>query len=356
MKCQFHNKRISAIISVVPQEEYSFDQEYPRYKLTDEKARKLKKMMGLDKHRIAPPDVCTSDLCQFGLQCLLDEGVLKKEEIGALLFISQTPDYILPPTSNVIQGKLGLGRDVFCLDINQGCAGFVIGLMQAFMLLEIDAIRKVVLLVGDTGSRHVSQNNRVSYPLAGDAGSVAIIERSTTENTIFMDVQMDGARHQALIIPAGGFRTMPSAETLEVREAEEGVPRSLHHMHMDGAAVFTFTMEDIPPQIEEILAFSGDTRETIDYFLFHQPNQFILKQMADKMKIPQSKLPNNIVGIFGNCSASCIPLDIAVNCPEIAQQPRRVCLSGFGVGLTWMSMVMDLGPLDVCSIIDYVKP
>ncbi len=123
---------------------------------------------------------------------------------------------------------------------------------------------------------------------------------------------------------------------------------------MDGAAIFNFTMTDVPPQIDEILAFSGDTRDSIDWFLFHQPNPFILTQMADKMKIPAAKLPNNIVSIYGNCSSVTTPLNAALNCGEQLQQKTlRVCFSGFGVGLTWISMVMDLGPLDACKVVDY---
>ena len=115
---------------------YRFDDEYTVFKLTKDKAKRFKKMMSLDRHRIAPPGVCSSDLCQHGLQHLLDGGIVE-EEIGALIFVSQTPDYTMPPTSNVIQGKLGLGREMICLDINQGCSGFLLGLMQAFLLLDI---------------------------------------------------------------------------------------------------------------------------------------------------------------------------------------------------------------------------
>ena len=354
MKCTFRNRKISAVISVVPKEEYRFDDKYSAYHLKPEKAKKLKEMMGLDRHRVAPPDVCTSDLCFHGLQRLLAEGVLQREEIGALLFVSQTPDYFLPPTSNVLQGRLGLGRDVLCMDINQGCAGFVIGLMQAFLLLDLPEIQKIAVLNGDTGSRHTSKLNRISYPLVGDAGSVTIVERCESGNPIYMNVKNDGSRHQALIIPGGAYRTPSSPETQKLQAVEDGVERSLEHMHMDGAAVFNFTMEDVPPQIDEILSFSGDSRETIDYFLFHQPNHFILKQLAAKMKIPPEKLPSNIVGIYGNCSSASIPLDLAHNCGErLLRETCRVCFSGFGVGLTWSSMVMDVGPLAACKIIEY---
>ena len=354
MKSIFKHRKISAVVAVVPKEEYRFDDEYPIFKLTADKAKRFKKMMSLDRHRIAPPNVCSSDLCQYGLQHLLSEGTLKKEEIGALIFVSQTPDYIMPPTSNVIQGKLGLGREMICLDINQGCSGFLLGLIQAFVLLEIAALPKVVLLNGDTCSKQTDKCNRISYPLTGDAGSVTVIERCKTENPIYMDVKNDGSRHKAIMIPAGGYRTPSTPETLKLREVEEGVVLNQEHVHMDGPAIFSFTMEDVPPQIDEILAFSGDTRESIEQFLFHQPNPFILKQMADKMKIPPEKLPNNVVSLYGNCSSVTIPLNIALNCSEpVLRNSPRVCLSGFGVGLSWISMVMNLGPLEVCKIVAY---
>lgn len=223
MKCIFKNKKISAIVSVVPKEEYRFDDEYHIYKLAPDKAKRFKKMMSLDRHRIAPPDVCSSDLCLYGLQRLLDEGTLKKEEIGALLFVSQTPDYVMPPTSNVLHGKLGLSRDVICLDINQGCTGFLVGLIQAFMLLEIAALPKVVLLNGETGSKLIDRRNRITYPLNGDAGSVAVIERCEAENPVYVDVKNDGSRYKAIMIPAGAYRMPSTPETLKLEEVEEGV-------------------------------------------------------------------------------------------------------------------------------------
>lgn len=352
MKTTFHHKRVSAVVAVVPREVTSFDDEYPNYGLSPAKAERMKKMMGLGTHRIAPPGVTSSDLCLRGVEYLLEQGIVDKREIGALVFVTQTPDYFLPPTSNVLQGKLGLDHDVLCIDINQGCAGYLIGLMQAFLLLELGEMRKVLLLNGDTASKQLSPRNRVSYPLAGDGGSVTVIERTAGDAPAFMNVKMDGSRYDALIVPAGAYRKPSSPETLEEVEVEEGVRRSQEQIHMSGAGVFSFTMESVPPQIEEILAFSGRSREAIDAFLFHQPNEFMLKQLADKMNIPHEKLPSNMVGIYGNCSSVSIPLNIAHNYGErLRGESMSVCLSGFGVGLTWSSMVMDLGPLDACTVI-----
>ena len=242
------------------------------------------------------------------------------------------------------------------MDINQGCAGFLAGLMQAFLLLEMDAVSKVVLLTGDTGSKQMDRGNRISYPLNGDAAAATVVERCSDERTIHMDIKNDGSRYKAIIVPGGAYRMPSSPETLKLQEVEEGVLRSLEHVQMDGAAVFNFTMDDIPPQIEDVLAFSGDTRESIQHFFLHQPNPFIVTQMAQKMKVPQEKVPNNVVSLYGNCSSTTVPLNIALNCSQpLLAGTRRVCLSGFGVGLTWITAVMDLGPLDLCKLVDYEK-
>ncbi|HVU27248.1 MAG TPA: ketoacyl-ACP synthase III [Verrucomicrobiae bacterium] len=354
MKHIFRNKKIGATVTVVPKEERRFDDEYPGYKLTEEKAKKFKKMMGVDRHRIAAPDVTASDLCLCGTRWLLDRGLLKKEEIGAVLFVSQTPDYFIPPTSNVLQGVLGLDHDVIALDINQGCTGFLVGLLQAFLMLEMPSMRKILLLNGDTCSKQMSRFNRINYPLTGDAGSATIIERCEEDNPIFCLMNMDGTRHQALMIPAGAYRQPSTPETLVPREVEEGVVRSLQHMQMDGPAIFNFTMEDVPKQIEAALSFSGDSRDSIEYFLLHQPNEFILKQMTAKMKIEPAKLPSNIVGIYGNTSSVTVPQNMAHNFgAELEQKSHRVLMSAFGTGLSWATMVMNLGPLAACKIMDY---
>ena len=153
MNFTFRRKRISGILTVVPARERLFLEEMKNFNFPESRSLKLKEVMGYDRRRMVEPGVCVSDLAVFGLQHLFDAGWLKPEEIDALLLVTQTPDHFMPPTSNIIQGRLGLKQDMFCLDISQGCAGFVIGLIQAFMLLEQESVRKVVLINADVLSR-----------------------------------------------------------------------------------------------------------------------------------------------------------------------------------------------------------
>jgi 3-oxoacyl-[acyl-carrier-protein] synthase-3 len=146
---------------------------------------------------------------------------------------------------------------MFCLDINQGCAGFVIGLIQAFMLLEQESIRKVVLINADVLSRKTSPKDRNSYPLVGDAASITIVERDPEDSTIHANLKMDGTRNEALMIPAGGFRMPSTPATAVLEDVGDNNLRAKDHLRMDGSAVFNFVQVEVPPLIESLLAFAG---------------------------------------------------------------------------------------------------
>ena len=354
MNLTFRNKKIIGILTVLPAKVVKFEDEMENYNFSAAKSLKLKMAMGYNAHRIVENGVTVSDLCVYGLNYLFEKGLLKKEEIDALILVTQSPEYFMPPTSNVIQGKLGLKQDMICLDINQGCAGFEIGLFQAFMLLEQEEINKVVLLNADLLSQKVSKRDRNSNPLVGDGASVTIVEKSEKENTIFANIKMDGTAFDALIIPAGGFKTPSTSETAEMVEDQNGNFRSKDHLVMKGDAVFNFVQTSVPPMIMDLLAHGGCQKESVDYFMFHQPNKFMLQKLADKMGVPHHKMPNNIVENFGNASGVTIPTAITFNLGQkLLTNKYKICFAGFGVGLTWSSILIDLGPLEFCEMIDY---
>ena len=354
MNFVFRNKRITGLLAVVPANERSFLDEMRNYNFPEARSRKLMEVMGYNKHRLVEPGVCTSDLAVFGLQSLFDRGLLAADEIDALILVTQSPDYFMPTTSSVIQGRLNLKNDMFCLDINQGCAGFIIGLIQAFLMLEQESIRKVVLINADVLSRKVCPKDRNSYPLAGDAASITIVECDPEASVIHANLKMDGTRREVLMIPAGGFRLPTSPETAVMQDVGDNNFRAQDHLRMEGDKVFNFVQVEVPPMIENLLKVAGVPIDTVDYFLCHQPNRFMLEKLADKMKVPRAKMPSNVVEHFGNSSGVTIPIAITFNLAnELKPGTRNVCLAGFGVGLTWSAMLMQLGRLQFCEMIDY---
>lgn len=354
MRLSYRDKAISGLLTVVPANERKFVDEMENFNFSRARSLKLKEVMGYDRHRIVAGPVCASDLAIAGIEHVLTHGHLAREDIGALIVVTQSPDYLMPATSHVVQGRLGLHTDMVCMDINQGCAGFIIGLMQGFMLLEQPAVAKVVLVNVDVMSRKVSPRDRNSFPLIGDAASITVLERRADAGVIEADLKMDGARHEALMIPAGGFRRPSNSETAEMMQDAEGNMRSLDHLKMDGSAVFNFVMTEVPELIGGLLARTGTTVADVDVFLCHQPNRFMLQKLADKLSVPHQKMPSNIVENFGNSSGVTIPLAATFNLADaLLNDRKKVCLAGFGVGLTWGAMLMELGPLRFCEMIEY---
>jgi 3-oxoacyl-[acyl-carrier-protein] synthase-3 len=350
----YHNKRISGILTVVPEQERSFVEEMRNFNFPEARSLKLKEVMGYDKRRMVEPGVCVSDLAVFGLQNLFDRGLLQKDEIDALLMVTVSPDYFTPPTSNIVQGQLGLKHDMLCLDINQACAGFVVGLMEAFMLLEHEGVQKVVLINADVVSRKASPKDRNIYPLIGDAAAITIVERDPEKSVIHANLKMDGSRADALKIPAGGYRLPSSPETAVLEDVGDNNLRAKDHLFMDGTAIFNFVQLEVPPMIESLLKNAAVPIESVDYFLCHQPNRFMLQKLADKMKVPHAKMPNNVVQHFGNSSGATIPTAITFNLAEQVKKGHVLaCLAGFGGGLAWTSMLIRLGGLGFCEMLDY---
>lgn len=354
MNLKFRNKEITGILTVLPSKEVKFEEEMENYNFSIAKSLKLKMAMGYNKHRVVDYGTTISDLCVYGLNYLINNNLLKKEDIDALILVTQSPDYIMPPSSNIIQGRMSLQTDVICLDINQGCAGYEIGLFQAFMLLDQEEINKVVLLNADILSLKVSKRDRNSNPLIGDGASITIVEKSSKNKSIYANVKMDGTSAEALMIPAGGFKMPSSVATSQMVEDAAGNFRSLDNLVMKGDDVFNFVQREVPPMISSLLNYAGVKKEMVDYFMFHQPNKFMLNKLADKLEIPREKLPSNIVENFGNASGVTVPTNITFNLgSSLLSNNYLMCLAGFGVGLTWSSILLEIGPLKFNNIIYY---
>lgn len=353
MYLDFKDKKITGILTVLPQEELLFEDEMANFNFPVKQSRRLARVMGYKAHRIARKGQTSGDFCTAGLKYLFDNGLLDKDSVDALLFVSESPDYFLPPTSNVIQGRLGMKEDMVCMDINQGCAGYIVGLVEAFMLLEQPAVSKVALLNAEVMSSKVSRRDRNSWPLMGDAASVTVVEKGGGGD-IACTMLNDGARAMTLQIPAGGFRMPSTPETAMEHEDENGNVRALDHLVMAGDEVFNFVEHEVPPMIAGLLDRSGVSKDDIDWYMFHQPNKFMVNKLADAIGVPREKMPSNIVEHFGNASGVTIPTNICYNLGDgLLDHDYTMCLSGFGAGLAAGAIIMNIGHVDYNRIITF---
>jgi 3-oxoacyl-[acyl-carrier-protein] synthase-3 len=315
---------VRGVVACVPEKEVRNERDYPWFEASE--IRKITTMAGIKSRRVADDDVCTSDLCTAAGQALLKRLDWDPATVDAVILVTQTPDYVMPSTSCVIQRRLGIPDTCAAFDVGLGCSAYVYGLWLANSLLASGGCRRVLLLTGETPSKFVDPKDRTTALLFGDAGSATALEaadegRETSHAYYVMMSDGGGANH--LIIPGGMFRNrFPEA-------------RSEYCVHMDGVQVFDFTRTRVPVLIDQVLALSSTAAKDYEYFIFHQANQYLIKFIASKAGVDMAHVPLSI-GDFGNTGAASVPLTLALaGTPKNAGNDYNVMLLGFGVGLSW---------------------
>jgi 3-oxoacyl-[acyl-carrier-protein] synthase-3 len=323
---------------------------------SEEVAEKIGKNIGIAVRHVASESICTSDLCCAAAERLLAECPWDRDQISGLIFITQTPDYVLPATSYSIHRRLRLSDRCYSFDVNLGCSGYVYGLWLASSLMQT-AGGKVLLLVGDTISRVASPQDQTVTFLFGDAGTATVLEPSPEAAPMFFDLGSDGSGEKSLIVPVGGFRSPRDGQSCIRTPRENGNLRSDEDLYMDGPEVFTFTLKRIPPMVKSVLEAASCEIADIDAFVFHQANAFMLTHLAKRMKIPPEKFILALAN-YGNTSSASIPLAMVTSSlrERMTTSPVRLLLAGFGVGFSWAATVLNCGPGVFPEVIEYSAP
>lgn len=346
----FHGKRITGMLAAVPETEYDFDQETAHF--ANSQTKRLKRIMGFGTRRAAKATTSTGDMCHFVMQQLLDQNLINVQDVGAIIVCGLTPDYFVPHNSNILHGEFGFSSDVVCVDIPQACCGFMMGMMEAALLLEHMPGKKVLIFTGDVLNRKSREMPIYEPAFGGDACTVTVMENDEEASDIYFCMNNDGADREALIMHAGAWKMPRSPETAIPRDTGDGQMKPYDALWMNGSMVFNFMQREVPPMVDQLCEYAGVTKEDLDVFFFHQPNKFMLQKLAQRMKVPASKMPMNIVGTFGNSSGSTIPVDICYNYGDrLANETVKCCLAGFGAGLTWSGAILDLGNLNFCQLV-----
>jgi 3-oxoacyl-[acyl-carrier-protein] synthase-3 len=350
MNQHFKNNIIESIASCVPK---SIVGNAMFNDLLNEKERKFfEKTVGILERRWANSDITASDLGEIAAKEIFKNTTFSKDRIKAIIFLSQTSDYKIPFTSNILQRKLGLSTSVLCLDINAGCAGFIQGLSTSFALLNtLNEDEKVLFIVAETLSKILSSEDRSTTMLFGDGASAMILGKNNNSSDTYINHFSDGANFDAIIIPDGGYRNCINKGSLEQVIDSANNKRSKINLSMDGPRVFDFTLREVAPSIMQLLEFNKLSIDDIDYLLLHQSNRFIIKQIASKLGMSEEKVLINI-NKYGNTSGVTIPLLITDNYDKF-QNAGAVMFSGYGSGLNWGNCITTLKETNIFPIIEY---
>jgi 3-oxoacyl-[acyl-carrier-protein] synthase-3 len=331
------NVRLAGLSACVPKKVVSNSQ-HPYF--SQEMMSSFVKSTGVDERRIAAEDQTTSDFCYEAAQNLIKGLGWDKSEIDILILVTQTADFKLPVTSAILQDRLGLPTSCMAMDIPLGCSGYVYGLSTMASLLTLGAMKKGLLLVGETNSKVVSPFDKSTEPLFGDAGTASAFIYDPTAAPIPFTLGTDGSGHKAIIIPAGGARKKADEKAMEYLLVEEGITRNDCSLVMDGMDVFSFGISKAPANVKELLLYADRNIEDMDYFVFHQANMFMNSKIVKKLKIPEGKVPYTL-GKYGNTSSATIPLTIVSELKEqLTGADAELLCCGFGVGLSWGACIL----------------
>ena len=347
---KFSNVGISAMAACVPSrviDNYKYTEFFP-----EDEVKKVVDKIGVFERRFADENTCASDLCYAAAEKLITDNQINREEIDLLVFVSQTADYRMPATSILLQDRLGLPKSTIAFDVNLGCSGFLYGLSIVYSFMERSGLKKALLLDGETRSKVYSPKDRQAAFIFGDAGVAALIERNDKFGDSHFSLNSDGSRGELIMIPGGGYRNMSSVETLKEKVVDEfGNIRTDEHGYMKGGDVFNFVIIEVPKDIKRLFADSSKYIADMDYYIFHQANNFINSYIAKKMKLDTTKIPATIHK-YGNTSSVSVPLTIVSELKDKLEGQKQLMLSAFGVGLTWATAIVTFVDCKISEIVE----
>lgn len=301
---------------------------------------KVGEKSGVYARHVAGKNDTAFDLACKAIEKLIDKSSISLKDIQGVLFCTQSPDYIMPSNAFLIHKKFKLGSNVWAFDFNLACSGYVYGISIARGMIETGMAENVLLITADTYSRYIHPNDRSTSVLFGDGAAISVISRTDAVGVMDIMLASAGEEYESFYIPAGGCRIPANDLTKKSHVDFSGNESTLENIHMNGFAVWKFISKIVPEQIKDLLSRNNLEVSDIDFWGFHQASKLTLESLYKSLGISQSDVFSNLLNIGNTVSAS-IPILL-----KDAQESGRLkkgdllLLSGFGVGLSWASLIM----------------
>lgn len=347
---EFQNVRIAGIAAGVPKT--IADNLHPTVDdaiSTEYSPEDFVKTTGVKERRVSY-ELTTSDLCYAAAEQLISDLGWDKKDIEAIVFVSQTADYILPATACILQDRLGLSKECYATDMTLGCSGWVYGLSSVVSLLSAGTIKKALLMCGEGKARYRGRK-RLRNPLFGNAGTVTAVEFKEGSSSIQFHVGTDGSGFDAIITPDGGSRNPATVDSFKP-DFFEGKETIRLQSRMKGMDVFSFGITTAPKSVKVLADHYGFDYQQADWFVFHQANMKMNNMIAKKLKLDPEKVPSSMY-YFGNTNGASIPMTIVAELKDkIESKPTKLICCGFGVGLSWGTVAFTTDNIIISNLVE----
>lgn len=330
------NAYIKDIAYYLPQREVANEEivrDFPEWSV-----EKIASKVGVDKRHVAAYDETATDMAIKAAEKLFQQGKIQKEQIDYVLFCTQSPDYKLPTSACIIQHRLELKKNIGAIDFNLGCSGYVYGLSLAKGLITGKIATNILLLTGETYNKYLHEKDKGNRTIFGDAATATVIGTSGIAQIGEFSLGTDGSGAENLIIKTGASRLPYKQDDLVFDE--NGNPVSSDYLYMNGSEIFTFTLDNVPPLVNDTLAKNGMEKENINQYVFHQANKYMLNVLRKKLNISPEQF-YHCLAKCGNTVSNSIPIALreAIDDGTIHEQ-CYVLIAGFGVGYSWGGCIL----------------
>ncbi len=304
--------------------------------------KRLGQRTGVRRRYIAAPEQTALDLGVQACEELFKARPEARDKVDAIVFCTESADYVLPPNACVLHGKLNLAEHVLAFDVDLGCSGYPYCLGLARGMLISGMASNVLLVNADTYSKVMDEGDQSCRVLFGDGAAVSWIAISeTAEGITDVECCTAGQFYEKFIIPGGGFR---DRRALPEGSAERGTSeqrRRRDAIHMDGKSILAFAGTRIPTHVRGFLKRNGLQVDDIDLFVFHQASQMVLDTLQRLLRIQPERMYVNLAD-GGNMVSASIPVALkqASDAGRLSAGDK-VVVCGFGLGLSWASALLE---------------
>ncbi len=328
---------IKKIVSYLPQKVLTNEELVSIFPEWD--AEKVAKKTGIKERHVAADNETSADMAYKAAIQLFEEEPQIKNTVDFIIFCTQTADYRMPSSACLLQERLGLPTTVGALDVDLGCSGFIYGLALAKGLVVSNIAHCVLLLTADTLTKYMHPKDKGNLSIFGDAAAATIVTTEGIAKIGDFVLGTDGKGAESINIKIGGTR-QPHAIN-DARIDDNGHIMSSDYFYMDGPDVFNFTLDVVPPLLDECLERNKLKKEDVDQFVMHQANGYILSTIRKIYGVSKDKFYIDLEH-YGNTVSSTIPIAIkGALSKKVVVKGNRVVIAGFGVGYSYGACLLE---------------
>lgn len=328
-----YNSAIVSLESYTPKRVVTNDE---LSKLVDTSDEWIASRTGISKRHISTGEN-TSDMATIVAKKLIEKADISSLDVELIIVATISPDYLTPATACIVQGAIGAVNAV-CFDISAACSGFVYALSIADKFIKSGVYKNAIVIGAEVLSKTIDWSDRATCVLFGDGAGGVFIKADKNKNSIIAeDLHSDGSNYKCLTSSKINFKTPFSADTSEGASEEKE-----NYLKMNGREVFNFAVKKVPISINDLLKKAKLTLDDIKFIVPHQANSRIVQGIAKKLNTSMDKFYLNL-DRFGNTSAASIPIALSEMIEKkIVKKNDKIVITGFGGGLTWGSILIEL--------------